>query len=507
MVRFAGVLLSVTSLPSRYGIGCFDKEAYRFVDWLVEAGQSYWQLLPLAPTGHGIPDDSPYQAYSAFAGNPYLISLDKLIEEGVLTREECDAADLESADGNVDYDKLFANRLKLLHTAYERSNIGANGEYQSFIAENGWWLSDYALFMALKDFFGTSWTQWPEDIRLHWGYSVEYYHRTLYYDVEFHKFMQFKFFQQWWALRHYANERGIELVGDMPIYVSMDSADVWSHPELFQLDENNEPYAVAGCPPDAFSATGQIWGNPLYRWDYHRDTGFDWWSSRIYQSFRLYDVLRIDHFRGFDEYYSIPRGCTSALEGHWETGPRMDLFRTIEYRLGWHKVIAEDLGYMTDSVRALVKESGFPNMKVLEFGFEPDDIGAANDYLPHNYNTNCAAYTGTHDNETVVGWFTSLTDTEKHRIRTYMQDFRTPDNEMHWAFIALVMRSAASMSIIPMQDYLGCDNSCRMNQPSTVGVNWRWRLKGGELTSDLAERILELTRYTGRYNWRIEGKE
>ncbi|MCD7838516.1 MAG: 4-alpha-glucanotransferase [Clostridiales bacterium] len=504
MNRSAGILLSVTSLPSKYGIGCFDRSAYLFVDWLVGAGQTYWQILPLAPVSHGMSDNSPYQAFSAFAGNPYFISLETLVEQGVLTREECNAVDFDGPDGRVDYQKLHDHRLPLLRRAYERSDISRNPAYQQFVQENNWWLSDYALFMALKDFFHEApWTEWPEDIRLHWGFAVDYYHRELYYDVEFQKYLQFQFFQQWWALKDYANRKGIQIIGDIPIYVSPDSADVWAHPELFQLNEQNQPTAVAGCPPDAFSATGQIWGNPLYRWDYHRSTGFDWWVSRLWHSFRLYNVVRIDHFRGFDEYFSIPCDSDSALSGHWEQGPGIDLFRTVEARLGWRRIIAEDLGYMTDSVRWLVRNTGFPNMKVLEFGFDPDDVGAANDYLPHNYGENCVAYTGTHDNETLVGWYQNLSPAERQLVRDYLCDECLTDERLPRALIALVMRSRANDCIIPIQDWLGCDNSCRMNVPSTVGQNWRWRLKGGELTAKLQQEILQMTLRFGRMNWDI----
>ena len=415
MSRGAGILLSITSLPSKYGIGCFSKSAYDFVDWLKEAGQTYWQILPLGPTSYG---DSPYQSFSTFAGNPYFISLEALIGEGVLTEEECESADFGEKADDIDYKKIYDARYPLLRKAYERSNISQNPAYQRFVNENSWWLSDYALFMAVKNYFGgVTWTEWPEDIRLHWGFAMDYYRKELYFDVEFQQYLQFKFFEQWYALKNYANQKGIQLIGDIPIYVAMDSADVWAHPELFQLDEQNVPVAVAGCPPDGFSATGQLWGNPLYRWDYHRNTGYQWWISRLWYCFRLYDVVRIDHFRGFDEYYSIPYGEDSAINGHWEKGPGIDLFRQVEQNLGWHEVIAEDLGYVTDSVRWLVKNSGFPGMKVLEFAFDSRDSGSANDYLPHNYIENCVAYTGTHDNETIVGWFDSIMEAQTEAMK------------------------------------------------------------------------------------------
>lgn len=499
MERTAGILLPVTSLPSKYGIGCFSKSAYDFVDWLKAAGQSYWQILPLGPTSYG---DSPYQSFSTFAGNPYFISLEALIEEGVLTEKECDGADFGSRPNDIHYEKLYKNRYPLLRKAYERSKISENPDYLRFIEENNWWLSDYALFMAVKDRFeGVPWNQWAEDIRLRWGNAMDYYREELYFEIEFQQYMQFKFYEQWHALKAYANENGIRLIGDIPIYVAMDSADTWAHPELFQLDETLTPSAVAGCPPDGFSADGQLWGNPLYRWDYHRNTGYEWWISRLSYCFRLYDVVRIDHFRGFDEYYSIPYGAESAKEGHWEKGPGIDLFRHVEQSLGWHEVIAEDLGYVTDSVRQLVFESGFPGMKVLEFAFDSRDTGSANDYLPHNYIENCVAYTGTHDNETITGWFQSITKKERQMARDYLCDQTTPDRLLHQSFISLIMRSSAKSCIIPIQDYMGYDNTCRINKPSTVGINWRWRLTEDELSEELKEKIHAMAMRYGRKNW------
>ena len=490
--------MSVTSLPGRYGIGCFSKSAYDFVDWLREAGQTCWQILPLGPTSYG---DSPYQSFSTFAGNPYFISLEELTEEGVLTKKECQSADFGKRADDIDYEKIYKNRYPLLHKAYERSRISEDPDYVCFVEENRWWLADYALFMAVKERFGGApWTEWAEDIRLRRDYAMDYYRRELYFDIEFQQYLQYKFFSQWKKLKAYANEKGIQIIGDIPIYVAMDSADAWAHPELFQLDERNMPAAVAGCPPDGFSATGQMWGNPLYRWEYHKSTGYDWWMSRMWFCFQMYDVVRIDHFRGFDEYYSIPYGEETAVNGHWEKGPGIDLFRCMEQRLGKHQVIAEDLGYVTDSVRKMVQESGFPGMKVLEFAFDSRDSGSASDYLPHNYAENSAAYTGTHDNETIAGWFRSITDEERQMARDYLCDQHTPAEELYKSFIALVMRSRSDLCIIPMQDYLGLDNQSRMNQPSTLGKNWKWRLVKGELSDELKEEILAITRRYGRMN-------
>ena len=496
MDRSAGVLLSITSLPSKYGIGCFSESAYAFVDWLCGAGQTYWQILPLVPTGYG---DSPYQAFSTFAGNPYFISLEALVEEGVLDKEECDAVDFGERADAVDYEKLYKNRYRLLRKAFERSAAATNEEYQNFIAENGWWLEDYTLFMAVKDSFGgIPWTEWDEDIRLRRKDAMERYREKLHTEIEFQQYMQFVFFRQWTALKAYANEKGIRIIGDIPIYVAMDSADTWAHPELFQLDRDNVPTAVAGCPPDGFSATGQLWGNPLYRWDYHRQTGYAWWISRLKYSFCMYDVVRIDHFRGFDEYYSIPYGAETAMDGHWEKGPGMGFFSRIKEVLGEKAIIAEDLGYTTETVRELVRDSGFPGMKVLEFAFDSRDSGCASDYLPHNYDRNCVAYTGTHDNETIAGWYASITEKERQMTREYLCDFYTPESQLHWSLISVIMRSRADLCIIPMQDYLGYGNGCRMNRPSSVGENWKWRVEKKDLSETLQKDILAMARRYGR---------
>lgn len=490
MKRSAGILLSVSSLPSKYGIGCFSESAYKFVDWLKEAGQTYWQILPLGPTSYG---DSPYQSFSTFAGNPYFISLEEFIKEGLLTKEECDAADMGSDANNIDYEKLYLNRYPLLYKAYKNSNVTNDKGFVTFCDENHW-LKDYALFMAVKDKFGgIAWNKWDEDIRMRRKSAIEKYSNELNNEIRYYKFLQYHFYLQWTKLKKYANDKGIKIIGDIPIYVAFDSADTWAHPELFQLDENNVPCAVAGCPPDGFSADGQLWGNPLYNWKYHKITNYKWWISRMKHCFNLYDVVRIDHFRGFDEYYSIPYGDKTAVNGHWEKGPGIELFKTIENALGKKEVIAEDLGFMTDTVRQLVKESGFPNMKVLEFAFDSRDTGSRNDYLPHNYCENCVAYTGTHDNQTVKSWFETIKAEERQLARAYLCDNYTPDDELYKSFICLIMRSSANVCIIPMQDYLGCDDSCRMNTPSTVGENWKWRMKEEDMSSKLSEEIHGIT--------------
>ena len=491
--RAAGILMPITSLPSEYGIGCFSKSAYDFVDWLKEAGQSYWQILPLGPTSYG---DSPYQSFSTFAGNPYFISLKALVEEGVLTKEDCDKVSWGRRADSVDYEKIYKGRYKLLRKAYENSNISENPDYQKFVAENSWWLSDYALFMAVKDQFGgVEWTKWAEDIRLRWANAMDYYRRELYFDIEFQQYMQFKFYEQWMKLKKYANEKGIQIIGDIPIYVAMDSADTWAHPELFQLDEENVPVAVAGCPPDGFSVTGQLWGNPLYDWEYHKKTGYAWWTRRMANCMKLYDVVRIDHFRGFDEYYSIPYGDKTAEFGHWEKGPGIELFQTLEKNLGKLNVIAEDLGLLTDSVVELVEESGFPGMKVLQFAFDENEDSP---YLPHRYERNCIVYTGTHDNETTRGWFRNLSQHDRNFAKAYVGCEGRHETAAVWSMIRAAMASVADRCVVPVQDYLCLGNEARINEPSTLGDNWKWRIKKGQLTEKTLEKIYKMTKIYGR---------
>ena len=495
-MRASGILMPISSIPSDYGIGCFDKYAYEFVDNLSKAKQKYWQILPLGPTGYG---DSPYQSFSTYAGNPYYISLSDLIKEGLLTEEECSTIDFGDNESYVDYEKIFNGRFKLLRKAYERSNISSDVEFKNFKEKNGYWLSDYSLYMAVKDSFdGQEWIKWPEDIRLREDSAIEKYRNELHSDIEFYEFMQYKFWTQWYKLKGYANEKGVEIVGDIPIYVAFDSADTWANPSLFQLDKDNKPIAVAGCPPDGFSATGQLWGNPLYNWEYHKSTNYEWWVKRIEYCYFAYDVVRIDHFRGFDEYYSIPYGAETAVNGHWEKGPSMDLFNTISSRLGEKEIIAEDLGYLTDSVRQLVKDSGYPGMKVFEFAFDSRDSSGANDYLPHNYDSNCVVYTGTHDNETLMGWLKSIQPEERDMLVKYINTTHTEDKDIVLDCIYTVMSSVAKMCIIPIQDWLALDNSARINTPSTLGDNWKWRLNKNQFTAELVEKIAEVTAIYGR---------
>lgn len=495
-MRASGILLPIASLPGKYGIGCFSKEAYQFVDFLREAGQKYWQILPIGPTSYG---DSPYQSFSTFAGNPYFISLESLVEQGLLEKEECDRVDFGKSDTSVDYYKLYMGRFQLLRKAYERSKITEREDFHRFREENGFWLRDYAIFMAVKTFFGgVSFEEWPEDIRLRLGYSMDYYQEKLYFEIEFYEYIQYEFYRQWFRLRQYANDKGIEIIGDIPIYVAYDSADVWAHPELFQMDDNRQPVAVAGCPPDGFSATGQLWGNPLYQWEYHRNTGFDWWIRRIDKCRQLYDVTRIDHFRGFDEYFSIPADAEDARAGRWEKGPGAELFHAARARLGEIRIIAEDLGYITDSVRRLVQECGFPNMKVLEFAFDSRDSSGPAEYLPYSYGKNCVVYTGTHDNETLLGWLDNIQPQELEMIGKYIGRKFKDSREIVPELIRLAQASTADTCIIPIQDYLCLDNGARINKPSTVGTNWKWRIAERQLGGGLAEKIREYALLYGR---------
>ena len=492
-MRESGVLLPIFSLPSKYGIGCFSKEAYTFVDQLKEAGQKKWQILPLGPTSYG---DSPYQSFSTFAGNPYFIDLDTLAEKGWLTKEACEASDYGDNESYIDYGRIYNSRFVLLKQAFLNSDILSDEKFTEFCKANQHWLPDYALYKALKNQNdGKSWIEWEEEIRLRKPEAVEYYKKELEEECNFYEFLQYEFHEQWTKVKEYAHKKGIQIVGDVPIYVAFDSADTWANPELFQLDEKNLPLGVAGCPPDAFSATGQLWGNPLYNWAYHKKTGYDWWLKRIAYCFDLYDIVRIDHFRGFDEYYSIPYGDETAVNGHWEKGPGMDLFNTVKEKLGELDIIAEDLGFLTESVFQLLKDSGYPGMKVLQFAFDPSEDS---DYLTYKYQRNCVVYTGTHDNDTTAGWFEKLSDGDKEVALRYMNSFYTPKEEQHWDLIALAMRSTADTCIIPVQDFLGLGSEARINMPSTLGDNWKWRMTKGAFSEELKEKIRRMTKLYGR---------
>lgn len=492
-MRRNGMLLPIASLPSPYGIGGFSKEAYEFIDVLEETGQKLWQILPLGPTSYG---DSPYQSFSTFAGNPYFIDLDTLVEKGWLTKEACEASDYGDNESYIDYGRIYNSRFVLLKQAFLNSDVLSDEKFAEFCKANQHWLPDYALYMALKNQNdGKSWIEWEEEIRLRKPEAVEYYKKELEEECNFYEFLQYEFHEQWTKVKEYAHEKGIQIVGDVPIYVAFDSADTWANPELFQLDEKNLPLGVAGCPPDAFSATGQLWGNPLYNWAYHKITGYDWWLKRISYCFDLYDIVRIDHFRGFDEYYSIPYGDETAVNGHWEKGPGMDLFDTVKEKLGELDIIAEDLGFLTESVFQLLKDSGYPGMKVLQFAFDPSEDS---DYLTYKYQRNCVVYTGTHDNDTTAGWFEKLSDGDREVALRYMNSFYTPKEEQHWDLIALAMRSTADTCIIPVQDFLGLGSEARINMPSTLGDNWKWRMTKGAFSEELKEKIRRMTKLYGR---------
>lgn len=492
-MRASGILLPVFSIPSRFGIGSFSKEAYEFVDFLAQAGQKYWQILPLGPTGYG---DSPYQSFSTFAGNPYFIDLEQLIKKGWLTEKDCTKCDVGDNPSYVDYEKIYNTRFQVLFQAFKNSKIENDSDFLLFCTENKDWLLDYALYMAVKDERkGKSWMLWDEEIKTRQEKALQQCAKALKEQILFYEFLQYLFWTQWRALKAYANEKGILIIGDIPIYVAFDSADTWANLELFQLDEKGAPIAVAGCPPDAFCATGQLWGNPLYRWDYHKETGYEWWMRRIAYSFQLYDVVRIDHFRGFDEYYAIPYGDPTAQFGHWEQGPGYDLFRVMKAKLGKKAVIAEDLGFLTPSVLKLVKKTGYPGMKVLQFAF---DSREENDYLPHNYQKNAVVYTGTHDNDTTLGWLHTLNRKDKAFAKRYL-DVKSA-KEIEWKFIRAALSSVADTAIIPMQDYLGLGGEARINMPSTLGNNWKWRMEEGLLSKELAEKIYQTCKLYGRVN-------
>lgn len=484
-MRRSGILLPISGLASKYGIGSFSKEAYDFVDFLEEAGQKLWQILPLGPTGYG---DSPYQAFSTFAGNPYFIDLEALIEEGLLTTEECKVLEEESA--RIDYAKQFRYRFALLEKAYKRSKDSELAEKEKFRQENSFWLEDYALFMAIKNSCQQkSWIDWEEDLKLRKEETLDEYKKKLEEEIGFYKFQQYYFHKQWEALKEYANHKGIKFIGDLPIYVSLDSADAWANPELFLLDECKTPKLVSGCPPDAFSPTGQLWGNPIYDWKYHEETGYDWWTKRMRHCFFLYDIVRIDHFRGFDEFYTIPYGSETAMNGKWEKGPGMNFFNRLKENLGEREIIAEDLGFLTDSVIKLLKETGYPGMKVLQFAF---DSREESDYFPHNYIRNSVVYTGTHDNDTTANWFKELEENDKNLAKAYLNLNR--EEEICSVMIHTAFSSVADTCIIPLQDYLEIGKEGRINKPSTLGDNWTWRLTGNECTKELAKRIAELVK-------------
>lgn len=488
--RAGGILLHPTSLPGRYGIGDLGPQAYRFVDWLASTGCKLWQILPLGPTGYG---DSPYQCFSAFAGNPYLISFDALIDDGLLTQD--DFVDMPNFNASsVDFGLLIPWKLGLLQKAF--SNLGTapgalQKEFKNFCKDNASWLDDYALFMAIKEANGGgAWSGWDESLRKRKKAAMEQARAEQAENILRHSFYQFLFFRQWNKLRDYAHGRGLTIVGDIPIFIAYDSADAWANPKLFFIDEESLPTVVAGVPPDYFSATGQLWGNPLYKWSAHKKTGYEWWIERFRSVLSLVDIVRLDHFRGFAGYYEIPYGAPTAERGQWVKGPGKDFFETIYPALSRKKgetlpIIAEDLGVITPDVVDLRDSFNLPGMKILQFGFS----GADNPFLPHNYSSNCVAYTGTHDNDTVRGWYETAPDHERDFARRYLG---TNGTDIAWDLIRSIWSSVAVYAVAPMQDALSLGGEARMNFPSKLGGNWEWRMTEGDMSETLAARLREM---------------
>ena len=492
MKRSCGILLPVFALPSPYGIGTLGQAAYDFVDFLRQAGQSWWQMLPLGPTGYG---DSPYQSFSSYAGNPYFIDPDLLRRDGLLTAQEIASLAWGSDPARVDYAALYENRFVLLQKAAERGWARDRAEVQLFARQNAQWLPDYALYMAVKRHFDEKpWTQWPDEaIRLRKPEAMAQYRQMLASDIRMFTYSQFLFFRQWNALREYAHEQGVGIIGDLPIYVSMDSADVWAEPAFFQLDSNGYPTETAGVPPDCFSRDGQLWGNPLYRWEAMKADGYGWWIRRVDGAAKLYDMLRIDHFRGFESYWAVPYGDTTAKNGHWVKGPGMDLVQVL---LNWFpqmQFIAEDLGFLTPEVRKLLADSGLPGMKVLEFAF---DSREPSNYLPHLYTPHCVCYTGTHDNAPLPAW---KEEADPDDLALAVQYLGLNEEEgFHWGVLRGGMSSVAELFVAQMQDYLGLGAESRINTPGEPVGNWQWRLHPGQLTAALSRRMAHMARLYGR---------
>ena len=509
-MRTSGILMPVFSLPSPYGIGCFSGEAEGFIDKLAAAGQRYWQVLPLGRTGGWY---SPYQPLSCFALDPMFIDPRTLFEKGLLTKEDIDYLAEEAAKTDstaIEYETLIPVRHEVFKKAYTAfcQNNGSDEAFEAFRAANEYWLADYALFASLAaEFEAADWSEWPEDIKKSDSEAVALWREKLADEIRFFEWLQYEADSQWQSIRAYAHERNVEIIGDIPIYAAFESADCWSHPDLFKLTEGLRPSSVAGCPPDAFSETGQIWGNPLYRWKYHARSGFGWWIQRLKRDFDLYDVIRLDHMRGFESYYSIPADAEDALGGKWIKGPGMSFFRAVKRAIPGAKFIAEDLGYITPKVNRLKKRAKLPGMKVLQFAFDSD---GANPYLPENYKDSCVVYTGTHDNDTTAGWYKELVPDMKKRVTAYLRrsagaveekSTKAPVFDPKTAAISLVslaFRSKADICIIPLQDHLLLGSEGRVNTPGTVGPNWRWRMKEGAFTDDIADYVLELTKESGR---------
>ena len=491
--RSSGIILHPTSLPSPDGIGDLGAEAYRWLDFLSAAGCSLWQVLPLGPTGYG---DSPYQCFSAFAGNPYLISFTMLVEQGYLHLTDLDDRP-EFSTQSVDYGNVIPWKVKVLDRAYQRFRKSkkqqSKDRFQEFQHINDSWLEEFSLFMAIKEFFGgIAWNGWPAPFRFKSAVEILEFKQNFINMIENQKFRQFLFFDQWHALKEYANSRNIQIAGDIPIFVAFDSSDAWSHPELFCFNSKRLPTVVAGVPPDYFSPTGQLWGNSLYRWSVHENTGFEWWIQRIQSTLKLFDILRLDHFRGFAGYWEIPAKEKTAVEGRWMKGPGAKLFNAIKNALGDLPIIAEDLGEITPDVIALRDRFHFPGMKILQFAF---GSGADNPFLPHNYPVNCVAYTGTHDNDTAVGWYAQVSEKERDFLRRYLGRSGV---DISWDMIRAIWSSVAGMVFAPMQDLLKMGSSARMNFPNTLGCNWQWRMQTEDLNENVLSRMKEMNDLYGR---------
>ncbi len=489
-MRTSGILMHITSLPGPYGIGSMGKEAFHFVDFLASAGQRYWQLLPLNPTGFG---DSPYQSFCAWAGNPYLIDLDALKEQGLLTPEELEGFAWESAPGRVDYGIQYNRRMAVLALAAGR--FQADADYEAFLESNQDWLTDYALFMAIKVEQGNvPWLDWPEELKLHQPQALAAAEARLQDSIRLHCFLQYQFDRQWKALRAYAREKGIDIIGDVPIYVPLDSADVWSNPQLFQLDEDRKPRMVAGCPPDSFTADGQLWGNPLYNWEAMKESGYAWWIRRLSAAAKMFDVVRLDHFRGFESYWAVPAGASTAKDGQWVKGPGMDFVSAIRAALPQLRFIAEDLGYITPEVRRLQLDSGYPGMKIIEFAFDSREAG---NYLPHLYPVDSVCYTGTHDNVTLKQWFDEAFPEDVAVAKAYLG--LNQEEGYIRGMIRAAQSSVSRLCVVQMQDYLELGKEGRMNCPGTLSSsNWTWRAEPGFDSVELAADILRITRLYGR---------
>ena len=494
MERSSGVLMHISSLPGEFGIGTFGKEAYNFVDFLEKSGQKYWQLLPLGPTGFG---DAPYSSFSAFAGNKFFIDFNQLAEEGLLEKKDFEGIDFGNNIEKVDYEKVNEMHDKILRLSYERNYNRLEDVIKTFCNENTNWIEDYALFMALKKENNLrGWKEWNIDIKSRKPEVLNYWKNELQDEIKYIYYVQYLFFEQWIKLRKYANEKGIKVIGDIPIYVAEDSADAWVNSDIFELDEDRNPINIAGCPPDGFSVTGQLWGNPLYKWDVLEERNFDWWVERIAANYKMFDVIRIDHFKGLESYWSVPYEDDSAINGKWMIGPGEKLFNAIKEELGELNIIAEDLGFLTQETIDLRNNLELPGMKILIFGFysqSGDDM-----FLPHNYENNFIAYTGTHDNETVMGWIKSTDPEVVDYAFDYLGIDKNKTEEYHWEFVRAAWSSVADLAIAPMQDLLGLDNSARMNIPSTIGGNWEWRVKKEDLSDELAKKINKITRIYGR---------